>query len=512
MAANNQIASGSVTISASTDPLVAGLQQAEARVNAWGARTKANMAANNASLSAQMATAWDRHNDTLANKMRAGFEKMQAEQKAKALAASPQVQNQKAAAAQVQAHLDALRRSTDAASGSANALSTGLGGIAKGLKLTETLGMGAIGALAALHKASLDAFAAQQGDKLAAGLEERQRLADKVTESLDKMYATQQGRARNVDDLSSYFAAQGEIETAIKDLEGKEKYLHMLKKLDTARMNDFDRYLGKATLGNIPVFDMIHKQEEQFLKQNLQEAQKRHDDLKRQIEVLRGMSLMGLAKSTVDPLVQKLDDAIGKGKEFLGLVTGNAAEMRKAVDSAMRQGKQDYALAGLDPIEAEIQKKRAEGGWDEQKLAEHRLYLEAAARKQATRAINDQLRAMELETDMYGMTAEAAKRHQLVQAGATADELARFDKIIAKSQAMKDSIEALKAPKVAGAILAGSEQAYAVEVRMKGFDVGDGNAINKANGEKLDKLIQTTKEQAKDIADMKAGFIRIERL
>jgi hypothetical protein len=511
VAANNQIGSGAVVMSASADPLIMGLNRSQAALDAWGAKAKASMNATTSSLSSMMTSAYNRHNDSLANKMKSGFDRWQAEQKARSLAALPATLNQKAAAAQVQAQLDALRHSTDAASGSANALSTGLGGIAKGLKLTETLGMGALGALAALHKASLDAFAMQHGDKLAAGLEERRRLANQVGEALDKVYAKQQDRARNVDDLSSYYAIQSEIEAAIQDLDGKERWLGTLRKLDAARMNDFDRYLGKATLGHIPIFDMIHQQQEQGLRQNLEEAQKRHDDLKKHIEMLKGMSLMGLAKSgAVDPLVKGLDDAISKGKEFFGLVTGNATAIRKQTADTIKSLREQHDLMGLDPGEEAVQRARSAGETDEQKLAEIRLRAEANARKQATLAIDEQIKAMELEAATYGMAAEAAKRYQLEQAGATADQLKKFDELNEKTRRMRDGIEAAMAPKVAGAVLAGSEQAYAVEVRMKGFDIGDGNAIHKANGEKLDKLIDVQKEQARNVDALMQGMIRLE--
>ena len=61
-------------------------------------------------------------------------------------------------------------------------------------------------------------------------------------------------------------------------------------------------------------------------------------------------------------------------------------------------------------------------------------------------------------------------------------------------------------------MLAGSQEAYAVEVRMKGFDIGDGNAIHKENKILLEKIVEQGKGQGADIAAMKAGLIKLEGL
>lgn len=182
-------------------------------------------------------------------------------------------------------------------------------------------------------------------------------------------------------------------------------------------MNDFDRYLGKATLGNIPIIDMIHKQEEQLLKQKLQEAQKRHDDLKKQIEVLKGMSLMGLAKSTANPLVKGLDVAIGKGKEILGLVTGNASAIRKDTDSPIKNLKDSGDMIGLSHGDAAVLEAKKRGKTDLDKLARLRMLTEENARKQLTAGVEELIKALRLARETYGMTAEAAMLYRLEQQG-----------------------------------------------------------------------------------------------
>ena len=168
------------------------------------------------------------------------------------------------AAARMKTMLEGIDKSAGKSNESFGKVGAGLGGIVKGLKLTETAGMGVVGMLTMLHKAAFDAFAMQHDVKLYSSLEESARLAAKLDESLRKLYADQMFEASRVD-FQSWAEFQRGVKAATKSLDGMERSLLSLKDIRRSLEGDYDRFLGKATLGRIGIFDTIHKQQEGVL-------------------------------------------------------------------------------------------------------------------------------------------------------------------------------------------------------------------------------------------------------
>lgn len=517
MSANNQIGSGAVVISASADPLVAGLTQSKAKIDAWGVQAQASIKASTGGLSSMMAQAWEKSNDTLASKMQAAWARQREASRLMAISAPKDdaflagldkahadVQQW---AEKTQRHLDTKGLDLGGKRGGKNG--GGKIGVLKGLKLGEAGELGLTGAMVSLGVAVANAFSTQAVDQFNTAMERSKQIAGDLEDAMSKADAARLDRIKG----GSVAEIDAMMKSAKLSKDGMEQELNRLREKQREMQSSDSRYVAKGTLGWIGAIGDRFETEERELKEGLDAADKRlrrHREYLEQLEKTKAAMLAGVARQYTDPLVKGLDDALTKGKEFFGLIVGNSAAIRKETEATIKSLREEHDLMGLDPGATAVQKAKDGGETDPNKLAEIRLRAEANERKKATLAIDEQIKAMQLEAAVYGMTSEQAKRHQMVLAGATADQLKQFDDLAQKARALKEGIEAAMAPKLAGAVLAGGQEDYAVNVRMQGFDIGDGNAIHKENGVKLDKILEANKAQAKDIADMRGAVIKLE--
>lgn len=479
MATNNQIGSGAVVLVANADKLVAGLKQAEAETNDFAKRTQSK-------LSSAMSQMWER--DRNVAKAMAGGDWSQV------LNGPPKPPKpiDTAAAAQAKSLMEGLSKSAASANASVDKMNMGLGGIAKGLKLSEAAGMGLLGAMTALHKAAFDAVALQHNDKLASGLEERERLEGRFVDHRQKYFENRNKIAEQTD-FDSLGDTLEMIKTQRKELHGIERSLNGMKDLKQKMENDFDRYLGKSTVGKLPVFDTIHKQQEQFLKSNLSAKQKQYDDQMKHVNELTAHLVDGLVKREIWPPIRSgLDEYMGKAKSFFDLVVGNHKAIQDATKETIRNLEDEaaaYDKVGMSAGDAAVFDAKRRGETNEEKLAEIRIKAETNDRRKNKIAIDEEVKAMEKQAGAYGLTAAAAKRKDLIDRNATEEQLKLYDAAVEKMNQIDRERAMNASDRFAAAIQAGSKEAYSVEIRMKyGSEFQDQNRVHKENGRKLDEI------------------------
>lgn len=502
--AANSIASGSVTLGVSADPLVAGLNKASGEVDAWGVKAQASLKASTGGMAAAMSAAWEKDRGLSKAMAKGNWSGVTGPSPAEIERAQKAA---KAHAERMRLHLDSFSKGGDG--GKAVGNDQGIKDVAKGLKFGEMAALGLGGAIAAVGLGVAKAFDTASVEAFNASMQRSNEIAAHLDKAMAKFSAGQEFRAKNVSGLESWSAIQAEIKSSEKSLAGFEERMKKVRKIEEIQQNP-GAQLAKSLTSWIPGLSGMYERADAKAKSFSETTKKQFEEAKQRIEALKGLSLLSGAQAAADPLVKGLDAALAKGKEFFNLVVGNSAAIRKETDAAIKGLRQAYDSLGMSPGAKAMFDRKAAGETDPNKIAEAALFAEAAARKQNTLSIDEQIKSMERQNATYGMTAEEAMRYDLIQKEATAGQLARFDELTRKSRELRAGIEAAMAPKLAGAVLAGTQEAYALEVRNQGFDIGDGNAVHKENGRKLEKIEESNKELLREVQEMRIGINAVQ--
>jgi len=311
--------------------------------------------------------------------------------------------------------------------------STMLKGTAKSMKFDPVLEMGFTGGLLALGTMIAKAITTGPLDLFNAALERSKQLTENLMSSMDKLHADFLKRVDKVGGGGSIAGGdmiRERIAGAEKDRIAQENEARKAREALDKLKLDRAGIKGK-------IIKLLPFQEEQLeaemkeAERRLQEAEKRLEGHTRRLGELK-LKLEEPAKlGTFD---QEEQDAFGKAQE---------EEKRRADDLSK----------GIDTLTGKLRNQAQTFGMT------------------ATQA------------EIYGLKAKGATEKQLAEAEALAAHMKQLEGI------MKDS-----GPKLAGAIEFGSAEAFKAELSSKGFDVGDGNAIHKDNGKKLEKIAELNKE------------------
>jgi chromosome segregation ATPase len=311
--------------------------------------------------------------------------------------------------------------------------STMLKGTAKAMKFDPVLEMGFTGGLLALGTMIAKAITTGPLDLFNAALERSKQLTENLMSSMDKLHADFLKRVDKVGGGGSIAGGdmiRERIAGAEKDRIAQENEARKAREALDKLKLDRAGIKGK-------IIKLLPFQEEQLeaemkeAERRLQEAEKRLEGHTRRLGELK-LKLEEPAKlGTFD---QEEQDAFGKAQE---------EEKRRADDLSK----------GIDTLTGKLRNQAQTFGMT------------------ATQA------------EIYGLKAKGATEKQLAEAEALAAHMKQLEGI------MKDS-----GPKLAGAIEFGSAEAFKAELSSKGFDVGDGNAIHKDNGKKLEKIAELNKE------------------
>lgn len=281
------------------------------------------------------------------------------------------------------------------------------------------------------------AFSSHYVEQFNLAMQRSRQLAADLEEAMAKRFASRQFDASRVS-ISSWAERRKEIESTEKSIDALQKRLADVRGRQEKLQQDGG--LGKQLFGWIPGVGDRYKQVEEQLQQKREETERQLREEKRQLEAFKASLLANVFKNEVgDPLTKGVDQFMGKMQEFGSRV-----------------------------------------------LANNRAILED--RKRQLEAIEQQLKAMEREALLYGMNAEQAKRLTLMLDGATDEQLAKYDRLVEHLRRLKTIEAGYAAPKLASAIEAGSSEAYALGLRLKGFDIGDGNAVAKESKDLLEKI------------------------
>jgi|GEM_PF-4230426 len=302
-------------------------------------------------------------------------------------------------------------------------------GLAKGMKFGEVMELGLAGGVAALGRTIANAFLTGPLELFNAELERSQDLVNKLEKALNK---SQSEFLKRVDALGGPGSVAGGKMLRERIDSAEQATTGKQDELTAARnsLNDILKNRSEMFGRNGQLVKLLPFQEEQR-ETELKTAQQRLKDAE---------SSLANHTARIEKLKEKLNEPVQLGP---------FAKMSQTVfDKA-----QESAKALQNDVDTLTAKYKA-------------------------------------QAETFGMTAAQSELYSLKQRGAT-DEMLRQAE--ARAQHMQDltNIMADNGPKLAGAIEAGSTEAFAASLQVRGFDVGDANEVHRDNGKKLEKIAES---------------------
>ncbi len=317
-----------------------------------------------------------------------------------------------------------------------------LKGAAKGLKMGEAGELGLTGAVIALGTAIARTFSTHYMDQFNAGLERSRKLVDEIEKSIEKH---NDAFLKRIDANPNLPTTRGEIEER----------------------------LGGA------------KHDAEGATRDAREAREKLDAIRADMARAIAQGLVGWIPGMKERFEQEIREA------------------EKNLDEAEKrlQGR----LKTLEELQKRLNAPAAPGSLgDRGEEADNFGKAQEAAKKlqEDTDALTESLR---IQAETYGQTGTAAEIAALRAKGAS-------DLMLAEAEARAKHLKELEGimkdngPKLAGAIEAGSQEAFAATLNAQGFDLGNANEVARDSNKKLEKIAESNRRFEKLMENTNEGI------